>query len=61
MEIRCGECATVVAAEALECPACGRMMGSSVARGRPSGLLLWASVAAVVEVAITLLLLRACR
>jgi predicted nucleic acid-binding Zn ribbon protein len=61
VEIRCGVCSNVVPADALRCPACGRNLGSAAPRQRPPGLLIWAAVAAAVEVALTLVLIRACR
>jgi uncharacterized OB-fold protein len=61
MEIRCGDCGTVLDADATDCPTCGRQLGTAPATtGRPK-LLVWAAVAAAVEVAVTLVLMRACR
>jgi predicted nucleic acid-binding Zn ribbon protein len=60
MELRCGACANAIPVDAITCPACGRTLGSAPARRRPPGLLLWAAVAAAVEVALTLVLMRSC-
>ncbi|HYW51861.1 MAG TPA: hypothetical protein VE861_14695 [Gemmatimonadaceae bacterium] len=49
----------MLAAEAGTCPACGRTLGSKP-KGRRPGLIIWAAVAAAIEVALTLVIMRSC-
>jgi predicted nucleic acid-binding Zn ribbon protein len=58
--IRCGDCTAELAADATTCPSCGRTLGTKPARGRRPGLLIWAAVAAALEVGVTLLIMRSC-
>ncbi len=60
MDIRCGDCATLLPAGATQCPACGRVLGTKPRAKRPT-LLIWAAVAAAAEVALTLVIMRSCR
>jgi len=60
MEIRCGDCAAVLPADATSCSSCGRTLGTAPAKGRRPMLLIWAAVAAAVEVVVTLAIMRSC-
>jgi hypothetical protein len=60
VELRCGECAALVTAGDSTCPGCGRTLGSAPTKGKRPGLLVWAAVAAAVEVALTLVIMRSC-
>ena len=59
MDIRCGDCGAALPADATTCASCGRTLGAA-AKGRRPMLLIWAAVAAAVEVVITLAIMRSC-
>jgi len=60
VELRCGDCSAPIAESDDRCAACGRTLGTAPARGKRPRLLVWAAVAAAVEVALTLLIMRSC-
>ena len=57
--MRCGDCGAELSADATTCAACGRTLGTAP-KGRRPMLLIWAAVAAALEVVITLAIMRSC-